>query len=100
MSNAKTSKTKMDTVDIDPDVLLDCMVEVDDMVNAHVTILKAVKRLIWKFKKAGQSPEQAAAIAFTLHKRASEKANKMVPNGEPMDDEMEDRSDSEGKVST
>lgn len=84
--NAMGEEVNVGSVDVDPAVLLDSIDEVNMMVDAHVNLLKAMKSLVWKFKKSGLSPEQATAVAFELHKRASNKANDLVPNGEPEDE--------------
>lgn len=70
-------------VAIDPKVLLECAGDVEALVDSHVKILESIKHIIWRFKKAGYSPDRAAQIAYALHKRASTKAQSMVPNCEP-----------------
>lgn len=79
--NEKNNDTR--EINIDPAVLLDCLDEVNALVNAHVQILFAVKTLLTKFLKSGMSHEDAAAAALTLHKRAADKASSLVPNSEP-----------------
>lgn len=99
--NKKTNpKKKQDLpIEIDPAVLLDCIDEVDIMVNAHVNLLQAVKRLVLKFRKNGLSPQQATAAAFELHKRASNKANSLVPNGQSDEEKKDEAAEKEEEES-
>ena len=74
------TKEQAAKIDVDPAALIDCLTEVDELVNAHVKILESVKKIIKKLVDSGKSHDDAAKIALTLHKRASQKAAKLVPN--------------------
>lgn len=83
-----TGDKKTEPVEIDPNLLLDSIDEVDILVKSHVALLKAMKRLIWKYAQAGVEPEKCVAIAYMLNKRAANKAANLVPNGTPEEDEI------------
>lgn len=75
---------------IDPNVLLDSMDEIETLIDANVTILETVKKLIKRCINSGLDKATAAGIAMAIHKDAAQKARKLV-NYE--DDEQEEKTD-------
>lgn len=89
-----SEKEKNEVIDVDPNLMLDCLTEVNAMVEAHAMLLESVKAVIKKAKKFGLEDQQAASIAITLHKRAAEKASKLVHmNDDEMAAEKEENKD-------
>lgn len=70
----KTGKT----IEIDPALLIDTIDIVNEMVNAHVALLKTVKDIIAMYTKNGFDLDTCGEIALELQRRAADKANTLV----------------------
>lgn len=83
---------KKKEVTIDPNILIDSMEEIEALVDANVTILETVKKLIKRCIDSGLDKATAAGVAMAIHKDAAKKARKLV-NYE--DEEQEEKADDE-----
>lgn len=71
-------KTENGEIAIDPAVMIECIDDVNAMVEGHVRILNAVKSVMNHFIENGVDTKDAALIAVELQRRAGKKANNLV----------------------
>lgn len=65
-------------VEIAPDVLLDCISDIDILVSSHVAMLRAVSNILHRLVDSGIPHNDAASVALELQRRAAAKANAMT----------------------
>lgn len=83
-------------IDLDPAIMIECLDDVDDMVNGHLSIISAVEAIIKRFIAAGLSEDEAAMVAMELQRRAGKKANNMS-HSKPKEDAEENKTEEKSK---
>lgn len=74
-------------IEIDPKFLIESVDDATKLLDAHTKILVATRSIIKRGIASGLKPDEAAAIAMELSRRAGQKAGKYVH----MDSDKEER---------
>ena len=75
-ASVKVNETK--DIDLDPELVVDSIDAINEMVECNAKIYAAVGSLIKKYTNSGMSLEDATAVAIELQRRAGKKASEMV----------------------
>lgn len=80
-------KEEMQTLHVDPNILIDCIDYTSALVNGYVGIYQNFQKILWTMHHRGMSAQDSANAAMAIMKKASDKASSMVPHKDPFVEE-------------
>lgn len=70
-------------IEIDPDILLDCVDYVTKVTKGYVAIYEGFQEILWTMRNRGVSMEDAAIATVSIVDKAAKKAQELVPHKDP-----------------
>lgn len=70
-------------IEIDPDILLECVDYVTAVTEGYVAIYENFQKILWTLKHKGVSSGDAATMTVAIVNEASKKAGALVPHKDP-----------------
>lgn len=83
----KIPDEEMKTLQVDPNILIECIDYTSALVNGYVDIYQNFQKILWTMHHRGMSAQDAANAAMAIMKKASDKASSLVPHKDPFVEE-------------